>query len=118
MLLGASTDLFNPLVPKAHNSECQNLLLSLRIKPLKVNLKLISGFFLAPSELMGYMSTQHNQQSRPSYDDKRTQMDAGLFLTRTISGWQSVLFTSTEAQAPSRDSTRSASLAWISSTKR
>ena len=24
------TDLFNPLVPKAHNSECQNLLLPLQ----------------------------------------------------------------------------------------
>ena len=26
MLQAANTDLFNPLVPKAHNSECLNLL--------------------------------------------------------------------------------------------
>ena len=31
MLQGANTDLFNPLVPKAHNSECQNLLFLLQI---------------------------------------------------------------------------------------
>ena len=24
MLLAAKTDIYNPLVPKAHNSECQN----------------------------------------------------------------------------------------------
>ena len=35
MLQGANTDLFNPLVPKAHNSECQNLF-PLLIKPVKV----------------------------------------------------------------------------------
>ena len=29
MLQGASTDFFNPLVPEAHNSECQNLLFPL-----------------------------------------------------------------------------------------
>ena len=34
MLPAANTDLFNPLVPKAHNSECQNLLSPLQIKPL------------------------------------------------------------------------------------
>ena len=33
MLQAASTDLFNPLVPKAHNSECQNLLFPF-IKPV------------------------------------------------------------------------------------
>ena len=38
MLQGASTDLFNPLtVPKAHNSECQNILFHLQIRPLKVS---------------------------------------------------------------------------------
>ena len=35
MLEAANTDLFNPLVAKAHNSECQNLLFSLQIKPVK-----------------------------------------------------------------------------------
>ena len=37
MLQGASTDLFNPLVPKGHNSECQNLLIPLQIKPVNVS---------------------------------------------------------------------------------
>ena len=37
MLQGANTDLFNPLVPEAYNSECQNLLFSSQIKPLKVS---------------------------------------------------------------------------------
>ena len=45
MLQAANTDLFNPLVPKAQNSECQNLILPFLIKSLKVNLKLISGFY-------------------------------------------------------------------------
>ena len=31
MLQAANTDLFNPLVPKAHNSECQNLIFLLKI---------------------------------------------------------------------------------------
>ena len=31
MLHAANTDLFNPLVPNAHNSECQNLLFTLLI---------------------------------------------------------------------------------------
>ena len=31
MLQPANTDLFNPLVPKAHNSECQNILSLLQI---------------------------------------------------------------------------------------
>ena len=54
MLQGASTDLFNPLVPKARNNECQNLLFPLQIKPVKVNLKWNGGFlFFAPSALMG-----------------------------------------------------------------
>ena len=37
MLQAANTDLFNPLVPKAHNSECQNLQFLLQIKPVKVS---------------------------------------------------------------------------------
>ena len=37
MLQGANTDRFNPLVPKAHKSECQNLLFPLQIKPVKVS---------------------------------------------------------------------------------
>ena len=54
MLQGANIDLFNPSVPKGHNSECQTLLFPFWIKPLVVNLKLIGGFlFFAPSTLMG-----------------------------------------------------------------
>ena len=37
MLQAANTDLFNPLVPKAHNSECRNLLFPLEIKPVIVS---------------------------------------------------------------------------------
>ena len=36
MFMGANIDLFNPLVPKAHNRECQNLQFPLQIKALKV----------------------------------------------------------------------------------
>ena len=37
MIQEAKPDLFNPLVPKAHNSECQKLLFHLQIKPVKVS---------------------------------------------------------------------------------
>ena len=37
MLQAANTDLFNPLVSKAQNSECQNLQFPLQIKPVKVS---------------------------------------------------------------------------------
>ena len=51
-----NTDLFNPLVPKAHNSECRNLPFTLQIKPAKVNLKLIGGFlFFSFLALMAFI---------------------------------------------------------------
>ena len=37
-LQAAITDLFKLLVPKAHNSECENLLFSLHIKPVRLKL--------------------------------------------------------------------------------
>ena len=39
MLQAANTGLFHPLplFPKAHNSECQNLLCPLKIMPVKVS---------------------------------------------------------------------------------
>ena len=37
MLQAADTDLFNPLVLKAHDIDCQNLLFPLQINPLKVS---------------------------------------------------------------------------------
>ena len=37
MLQGTNTDLFNPLAPKAHNSECQKSIISFTIKPVKVS---------------------------------------------------------------------------------
>ena len=46
MLQMANTDLFNPLVPKAHDSECLNLLFSLQIKPSKIYLA--DFYFLHP----------------------------------------------------------------------
>ena len=36
-MLQANTDIFNPFVPKAHNSDCPNLLFPLQIKPAKVS---------------------------------------------------------------------------------
>ena len=56
MLQAANTDLFKPLVPKAHNSECQNLFplqITFNTKiPLSQNksVKVVNGFlFFAPS---------------------------------------------------------------------
>ena len=46
MLQAASTGLTNQLVPKAHNSDCQNLLFPLQIKLVKVNLKLNWRIFI------------------------------------------------------------------------
>ena len=40
MLQATNTDLFNPLVVKAHSGECQNQIFLLQTKPVKVNLKL------------------------------------------------------------------------------
>ena len=37
MLQAASTDLFNPSVPKAHDNECQNLLFPLQIMTWKAS---------------------------------------------------------------------------------
>ena len=39
MLQAANTDLFNPLVPKAHNSQCQNPPFPFQIKPGKSQFK-------------------------------------------------------------------------------
>ena len=41
MLQAANIDLFNPLVPKAHNSECQNIFSS-QIKPVSQTRKKIA----------------------------------------------------------------------------
>ena len=46
MLQAASTDFFNPLVPKGQNSEYQNLLVPLQINPIKIKLKLTGGFLV------------------------------------------------------------------------
>ena len=54
MLQAANTELFNRSVPKAHNSESQNLPFPLQIRPVKSQLKLVCGFlFLSPAALMG-----------------------------------------------------------------
>ena len=44
MLQTANTDLLNPLVPKAHYSECQNLPFTLQIKPANSVKKLVCRF--------------------------------------------------------------------------
>ena len=51
MLQGASTDLFNPLVPKAHNSECQNIIFLLQIKPVKGSLRIFIFYTLGTNGL-------------------------------------------------------------------
>ena len=55
MLQAANTGLFNPLVPKAHNSECQNLqITNLLIKSVKVSksqLKLLARPCLASFQM-------------------------------------------------------------------
>ena len=49
MLQGASTDFNNPLVPKAYNSECQNLLFPLPIMVVKVSYsQFVDFYFLHP----------------------------------------------------------------------
>ena len=54
MLEAAKTELFNPLVPKAQNTECQNLLFLLQIKPVSQLVKSICGLlFFAPSAIIG-----------------------------------------------------------------
>ena len=54
MLQAANTRLFNPIVPKAHNSASQNLLYPLQIKQLKFRFKVkLPIFIFAPSALMG-----------------------------------------------------------------
>ena len=37
MLQASNTDLFNPLVPKAYNCECLNLLFPLQVKLVEVS---------------------------------------------------------------------------------
>ena len=55
MLQAANTELFNPVVHQAQNSECQNLLL-----PLQSQLKLVCGFlFFAPLALKGYIKSSN-----------------------------------------------------------
>ena len=45
MLQEPNTDLFNPLVPKAHNRECQNLPFPLKIKPVNVSKSSLADFY-------------------------------------------------------------------------
>ena len=54
MLQGSNTDLFNPLplVPNAYNSECQNLLFPLQIKPVKVSLRIFISCTLGTNGLI------------------------------------------------------------------
>ena len=49
MKQAANTGLFNPVVPKAHSSECQNLLFPVQIKLVKfVKASLLDFYFLHP----------------------------------------------------------------------
>ena len=53
ILQGANVVLFNPLVPKDHNSECQNILFPVQMKPVNDSLSKLADFIFAPSTLMG-----------------------------------------------------------------
>ena len=68
MLQSASTDLFNPLVPKAHTSGCQNLIFPLQIKPVKVNFMLnwwiLIFCTLGPNGLIVQMGCRVSWQDR------------------------------------------------------
>ena len=47
MLQGAHINLFNPLVSKAHNGECQNLQLPLQIRPEESKFKVkLADFYI------------------------------------------------------------------------
>ena len=59
MIQGANTDLFNLLVPKAHNSERQDILFLLQIKPVKVIYLIDRFYFFGPSALMSNMSSRN-----------------------------------------------------------
>ena len=70
MLQGANTEIFNPLVLKAHNgSECQNLLFSLHIMSVKGSSKLNWRIFIfAPSSGTNGLKLEHDDQVK-SIDD-------------------------------------------------
>ena len=53
MLQAANTDLFNPLVSKAYNSECQNQMFPLEIKPVEVSCSHFVDFYLCTSGTNG-----------------------------------------------------------------
>ena len=46
MLQAANADILAHSLAKAHNSECQNLLFPVQVKPVKVNLKLNWQIFI------------------------------------------------------------------------
>ena len=48
LLPAANTDLFNPIVSKAHKSECQNLIFPLQMKKKQVKASLQIFIFLHP----------------------------------------------------------------------
>ena len=55
MLQAGKTDLFNPLVPKVHNSKCQNLLFPVQIKPVKSVKAIIGGFLSVDLRLIAWL---------------------------------------------------------------
>ena len=63
MFQASNTDLFNPLVPKAHNSERQNLLFPFQIKPVNVNSKLNWRIFIFASSAIIWVNIRCVQRS-------------------------------------------------------
>ena len=65
--------MFNPLIPKAHNSECQNLLLPLQINPLvpgvqKIKIRNLSLNRLLIVEIvrkMAYLGAHYSEHQVP-----------------------------------------------------
>ena len=53
MLQPAITDLFSPIVPKAHNSECQNCVFLYKLSEVKVSESHLRIFIFVPSALLG-----------------------------------------------------------------
>ena len=59
MLHAANTDLFYPLVPKAPNSECQNLFFPLQIEPEKFRYSWFAVFHFLHYFTVFYFAPRH-----------------------------------------------------------
>ena len=68
MLQAANTDFFNPIVPKAHISECQNLLIPLQLsqsKSVKASLRIFISWTLGINGLSAHYIAYLGQLGNP-----------------------------------------------------